>query len=143
MSTLAIAAMASPLPVVLVLVLGVLGLVWLVFIFSYGFLWLQALLGGARVSVTQIIGMRLRGIKPKVIIQCRVMAMQAGIALETEALEAHYMAKGDVLKVTRALIAAGKAGVPLSFDKACALDLMGKDVMQAAAAHVEEQQAQP
>jgi len=143
MSAPAILAKAGPLAVVLILLIGIFGLVWLMFMLSYGFLWLQALLGGAHVGVAQIIGMRVRGINPKVIIQCRVMARQGGTRLETSALEAHYLAKGDVLKVTRAVIAASQAGVPLSFDKACALDLMGKDVIQAATEHIEGQEAQP
>jgi len=137
MSGLPVLAQATDAFMVVVLfVVGILGLVFLWFLFSYGFLWLKALLAGSHVGVTQIIGMRLRSVNPGVIVNSRIMAMKAGLPLDTSALEAHYMAGGNVPSVTRSLVAASKAGIPLTFDRACAIDLAGRDVLQAVSMYV-------
>ena len=94
-------------------------------------IWIKALAAGAHVSIVNLIGMKLRGISPSIIVDCRIMAMKAGLQMETDSLEAHYLAGGDVRKVVRALIAADKANIALDFKKACAIDLAGRDIEQA------------
>ena len=117
--------------VVIVLFVVIIGLAFLIFAFSYGFLWLKALLAGAHVRVLELLGMKLRGVRPSVIVDCRIMAIKAGLPVETVALETHYLARGNVPSVVRALIAASKANIPLLFNQACAIDLAGRDVLEA------------
>ncbi|MCX7804330.1 MAG: flotillin-like protein FloA [Planctomycetota bacterium] len=100
-------------------------------IFKFGRLYLQALLSGAPVSFMSLIGMSLRGVSASVIVQCRIMAQKAGLSVETDKLEAHYLARGNVPRVIQALIAASKANIDLNFDRACAIDLAGRDILDA------------
>jgi uncharacterized protein YqfA (UPF0365 family) len=108
-----------------------LGLVLTGFFFSYGALWLKAFLTGCYTGITEIVGMRLRGVAPSVIIEARIMAHKAGIPTENNALESHYLAHGNVPKVVQAIIAANKARIDLPFDRACAIDLAGRDILDA------------
>lgn len=117
--------------VVLILAAIVVVLFLLIFFFSYGFLWLKALLAEAHVGILEILGMKLRGVRPGVIVDCRIMAIKAGMPAETVALETHYLARGNVPNVVRALIAASKANIQLDFNQACAIDLAGRDVLEA------------
>ncbi|HOX39564.1 MAG TPA: flotillin-like protein FloA [Candidatus Brocadiia bacterium] len=103
----------------------------MLFLFSYGFLYIRALLANAHVGVLEIIGMRLRGVRPSTIVDCRIMAVKAGLALGSNQLETHYLARGNVPKVVRALIAASKANISLEYNQACAIDLAGRDVEEA------------
>ncbi|MBM4084802.1 MAG: UPF0365 family protein, partial [Planctomycetes bacterium] len=102
-----------------------------VLVFKYGWLWIQALASGAHVSLTKLIGMSLRRVSPRLMVQCKVMVVKAGLPIETDALEAHYLAGGDVIRVTKSLIAASKAAIELSWDRACAIDLAGRNVFEA------------
>lgn len=110
---------------------GVAGLVLAAFFLSYGSLWLKALLSGYYTGIRRIIGMRLRGVNPHVIVDAGIMAHMAGIRVDDNLLEAHYLARGNVPNVVRAIIAASKARIDLSFDRACAIDLAGRDVLDA------------
>jgi uncharacterized protein YqfA (UPF0365 family) len=85
--------------------------------------WLRAKLAGAAVSFGNLIGMRLRRVPIGLIVDNRITAVKAGIDLDTDPLEAHYLAGGNVSHVVLALIAAAKAGISLDFDRACAIDL--------------------
>jgi uncharacterized protein YqfA (UPF0365 family) len=114
----------------LILLAAVVLLVGVVLVNAYGMLYIKALLAGASVSIAQIIGMRLRGVAPSVIVECRIMAVQAGLPIQTAALETHHLACGNVPNVVRALIAAKRAGIQLHFRKACAFDLMGGNVLE-------------
>ena len=98
---------------------------------AYGALWVRALLSGCRVSLLNLIGMRLRTVNPSTIVDAKIMATKAGLTIETNQLETHYLARGNVLKVVTALIAASKANIKLSFERACAIDLAGRDVLEA------------
>lgn len=106
-------------------------------LFSYGKLWLQAFVSNARVSMWSLIGMSLRQVHAKTIVDAKIMAMQAGVGTDPETgittrrLEAHYLAGGNVPRVIRALIAAHRADIDLDFDRACAIDLAGRDVQEA------------
>ena len=106
----------------------------IVFLFSYFIpvrLWLAAMASGSRVSLFTLVGMRIRRIPPRVIVEPRISATRAGIDLEIADLESHYLARGDVDKVVMALISADKAGIALDFKRASAIDLAGRDVLEA------------
>jgi uncharacterized protein YqfA (UPF0365 family) len=121
----------GPVGLILTVVLGIGVLVFIVVVASFFQLWLQALLSGAYVGFTSLIGMRLRRVSPTVIVHNRITALKAGLNLSTNDLEAHYLAGGNVAQVVRALIAANKANIPLSFKQATAIDLAGRDVLDA------------
>jgi uncharacterized protein YqfA (UPF0365 family) len=103
----------------------------------YGNIWFQAYMSNARVSMVSLVGMSLRQVNARVIVQSKIMAMQAGIAndpsagITTRRLEAHYLAGGNVPGVIRAIIAAHRADIDLDFDRAAAIDLAGRDVLEA------------
>ncbi len=113
----------------LILLLGL--LIFSVVLISFFRLWLRALLSGASVSLASLIGMSLRRINPNVIVDSRIMAVKSGLNLSTNELETHYLAGGDVVRVVRALIAANKANIELSFKQSTAIDLAGRDVLDA------------
>ncbi len=102
---------------------------------SYFRWWIQSFLTGAGVSIWDLIGMTFRKVKPGVIVPSKIMAVQAGLnepEMTTKALEAHYMAGGNVPLVVRSLIAANKAKtIKLSFREATAIDLAGRNVLEA------------
>ena len=85
--------------------------------------WLRAKLADAPVSFTKLIGMRLRRVPMGLIVDSRITAVKAGITIDTDPLEAHYLAGGNVSHVVLALIAADKAALQLDFNRACAIDL--------------------
>ena len=114
-----------------VLVLGVAGLVLVYFVWSALALWIQALVSGARVGLVSIIFMRFRKVPPQMVVEAKIMAVKAGIALSTNDLESHFLAGGNVLRVVQALIAADKANIELIFNRAAAIDLAGRNVLEA------------
>ena len=96
--------------------LGILAIVLLVIgiaVIAYFGLWLQAYMAGAKISLFQIIAMRLRKVNPGVIVRARIMGVQADVPLDTRPLEAHYLAGGNVMNIVRALIAADRADLGL------------------------------
>ena len=94
-------------------------------------LWLRAVLSDAHVGFASLIGMSLRKVSPGVIVDTRIMAVKAGLSVNTNDLEAHYLAHGNVVRVVQALIAANKANIGLNFERAAAIDLAGRDVLEA------------
>lgn len=94
-------------------------------------LWLRALLSGASVGFGSLLGMSLRKVNPSVIVDSRIMAVKAGLNISTVEIETHYLAGGNVVRVVQALIAANKANIPLTFQRATAIDLAGRDVLDA------------
>jgi uncharacterized protein YqfA (UPF0365 family) len=101
----------------------VVGLVILVVLFNFFGIWLRAKIADAPVSFARLVGMRLRRVPVGMIVDSRITAVKAGIPLDTDELEAHYLAGGNVDQVVLALIAADKAGIKLDFNRACAIDL--------------------
>ncbi len=105
--------------------------------FTYGGIWFQAYMSNANISLLSLVGMSFRQVKARVIVQAKIMAIQAGIGAERETgistrrLEAHYLAGGNVPNVIRAIIAAHRADLNLDFDRAAAIDLAGRDVLDA------------
>ena len=110
---------------------AIVALVLLAFVANFFSLWLQALFSRASVSMFQLIGMRLRKVPPKVIVVSRILSCKAGMPVDTNLLEAHYMSGGDVIRVVQALIAANKANIKLDFKQAAAIDLAGRNVLEA------------
>jgi uncharacterized protein YqfA (UPF0365 family) len=110
---------------------GILVLVAFIVIGKYFNLWIQSYMTKARIGFLDMIGMSLRKVNPTVIVRTQIMAVKAGLTLDTGALEAHYLAGGNVWNVVRALIAANRAGIPLDFKRATAIDLAGRDVLEA------------
>ncbi|MEO1450951.1 MAG: flotillin-like protein FloA [Bacteroidota bacterium] len=95
-------------------------------------LWITAQFSGVRISIFQLIGMRLRRVQPKVMVDELIKAKKARLEdVKLDPLEAHYLAKGNVAKVIDALVSARNANIPLTFDLAAAIDLAGRDVLQA------------
>ncbi len=94
-------------------------------------LWISSMAAGVKVSIFDLIGMRLRRVVPARIINPLVKAIKAGLDVSVDELEAHYLAGGNVDRVVNALIAAQRADIPLEFERAAAIDLAGRDVLQA------------
>jgi uncharacterized protein YqfA (UPF0365 family) len=94
-------------------------------------LWIEALAARVSVGLSALIGMRLRKVNPAAVVRPLINATKAGLKLNTEMLEAHYLAGGNVDRVVRALISADKAGIELPFNRATAIDLAGRDVLEA------------
>ncbi len=94
-------------------------------------LWVSALASGVKVSMGTLIGMRIRRIQPRRLVDPLIKATKAGLDVTISKLETHYLAGGNVDRVINALIAAQRANIEISFEKACAIDLAGRDVFEA------------
>ena len=116
---------------VLFIILAVLGMIVL-FYFVPVRLWITAIFSGVRLKLFQdLVGMRLRQVPPAAIVRSLITAHKAGVAVDTSQLEAHYLAGGHVQQVINALISADKADIDLTFERATAIDLAGRDVFEA------------
>jgi uncharacterized protein YqfA (UPF0365 family) len=118
------------------IVIGIVGLIVLLAIFAvaltYMNLWIQAYLSKAKVSIFSIIGMRLRKVNPQVIVINKIKLVKAGIdSIKTDDLEGHYLAGGNVTNVVSAVIAAWHANIELDWGVARAIDLAGRDILDA------------
>lgn len=94
-------------------------------------LWISALAAGVKISIFTLIGMRFRNVQPSRIVLPMIKASKAGLDVTINMLETHYLAGGNVDKIVNALIGAQRANIPLEFGKAQAIDLAGRDVLQA------------
>jgi len=94
-------------------------------------LWIAAWAAGARVSITQMVAMRLRRVPPAQVVNPRIMAVKAGLDISTSEMEAHLLAGGNVDLVVKALISAAKAKLDLDWERATAIDLAGRNVLEA------------
>jgi uncharacterized protein YqfA (UPF0365 family) len=120
------------------IVLAVIFLIMIIaVVLAYGKLWFQAYMSSADVTLLSLVGMQFRQVRPAVIVTAKIMAAQAALninrrtGISTQRLEAHFLAGGDVMRVINAIIAAHRAGIDLDFDRAAAIDLAGRDVMDA------------
>ncbi|MDL2320164.1 flotillin-like protein FloA [Alistipes sp. OttesenSCG-928-B03] len=104
---------------------------WLILYFIPLGLWFNALVSGVRISLIQLILMRWRKVPPSTIVTAMIMGTKAGLKLNANELEAHYLAKGNVMNVVQALVSAQKASIALDFKMAAAIDLAGRDVYEA------------
>lgn len=116
-----------------VIIIAVLVFLFLILFFTFvpvG-LWITAFFSGVKVKISTLIGMRLRRVAPSRIINPLIKATKAGLILSTNQLEAHYLAGGNVNTLVDALIAAQRAEIPLDFDRGAAIDLAGRNVLEA------------
>jgi len=128
--------MPSPFVIIALIVVIVIFLILMMVFAKYFRLWIQSVTTGAGIGIWDLVGMSFRKVRPEVIVRSKIMAVQAGLGEETgltsKALEAHYLAGGNVPLVIRAIIAAMKAkNIPLDFRLATAIDLAGRNVLEA------------
>lgn len=103
----------------------------ILFTFIPVMLWISALAAGVKVGIFTLVGMRLRRVVPNRVINPLIKAHKAGLNVATNQLESHYLAGGNVDRVVNALIAAHRANIELTFERAAAIDLAGRDVLEA------------
>lgn len=116
----------------LIILIGVIGLlIVLFFVFVPVGLWISSLAANVKVSIFNLVGMRLRRVVPSKIVIPLIKATKAGLNVNVNQLEAHYLAGGNIDSVVDALIAAERAGIELPFEKAAAIDLAGRNVLEA------------
>src|SRR3954467_7211120 len=120
--------------VVIFVVAGIALLIFLfmlILFFSFVRLYIQSLLTGAKISIWDLIGMKLRNVDYAMIVRQKIALVQAGVKMSTGEMEAHYLSRGNVPKTATAVIAAHKAGIDLPWRIASAIDLAGRDVLDA------------
>src|SRR5436305_10524356 len=103
----------------------------LILFFSFVRLYIQSLLTGAKIGIFDLIGMKLRNVDYAMIVRQKIALVQAGVKLTTEDLESHFLSRGNVPKTATAVIAAHKAGMDLPWKTAAAIDLAGRDILDA------------
>jgi uncharacterized protein YqfA (UPF0365 family) len=130
-NTRVLATIGGDIGIVVLVILGLVLLAFVIIFLKFLGIWIRAMMSGARVTIFQLIGMRLRGVPSTLIVNARIGLVKAGLNLTTDQLEAHYLAGGDVFNVVKALIAADKANIALTFERAAAIDLAGRDVKEA------------
>jgi uncharacterized protein YqfA (UPF0365 family) len=112
--------------------IGIAGLIVFLMIFRYVGLWFQAFVSGAPISLFNIVGMSLRKIPLRIMVSARITSYKAGLkSITVSDLETHYLAGGNVFNIVRAMIAADKANIPLTWRQATAIDLAGRDLLEA------------
>jgi uncharacterized protein YqfA (UPF0365 family) len=122
----------GPVGIYIVIIVGSIIGLWIIFYFIPVGLWFSALISGVRISLLQLILMRWRKVPPNVIVRAMIEAHKAGLReVKRDELEAHYLAGGHVEKVVHALVSANKANIELTFQMATAIDLAGRDVLEA------------
>ena len=114
-----------------VIIGGIFLLIIVAFAFQYIGLYLQAWVSGAKVGFIDLVMMRFRKVNAKSVVINRISAKKAGLEISTDQLEAHYLAGGRITNVVRAMIAADKARIDLEWENATAIDLAGRDIMDA------------
>jgi uncharacterized protein YqfA (UPF0365 family) len=117
--------------IILYVLVAIVAIAFIAIFLKFFGLWFRALLSGAHISIGQLIGMWIRRVRGRLIVDSRIMLAKAGIDVDSDQLETHYLAGGDVIRVSKALIAASKANIPLNFQRATAIDLAGRDVLDA------------
>jgi len=114
---------------------GIFGLLFLIFLAmfaSVASLWFRAFMSGAMIGPLQMVVMKLKKVNPQVIVDSRIMAVQAGLSdISTNAMESHYLAGGNVPICIRSLVAAHRASIDLNWKTASAIDLAGRNVLEA------------
>ena len=116
---------------ILYAIAAVLAIFFVIVLLKFFGLWLRALVSGAKVGLGRLVGMWIRRVNTRTIVDSRIMLVKGGMPIHTDLLETHYLTGGDVVRVSRALVAAAKAGIELPFERAAAIDLAGRDVLDA------------
>jgi uncharacterized protein YqfA (UPF0365 family) len=119
------------LPILFLLAAGIIIFIFLFLYFIPVNLWITAIFSGVRISILNLILMRLRKVPPSVVVNALINATKAGLNVTANEIETHYLAGGHVNNVIKALISADKANIPLTFKMATAIDLAGRDVADA------------
>ena len=122
--------MEGPLLVIVIIIAAIIFLA-LFFSFVPVGLWISSTASGVKVGIFQLVAMRIRKVIPSRIINPMIKTTKSGLTISINKLEAHYLAGGNVDRGANALIAAERAGIPLDFERACAIDLAGRDVLNA------------
>jgi len=117
--------------VIVAIGLGAIFAIWILFYLIPVGIWFKALVSGVRISLLQLVIMRWRKVPVTIIVNSLIAATKAGLSLNRNSLEAHYLAGGNVPRVVNALISADKANIKLDFQTATAIDLAGRDVLEA------------
>ncbi|MBO5655873.1 MAG: flotillin-like protein FloA [Rikenellaceae bacterium] len=121
---------SSPVSLIIIAVLSII-LLWIILYYVPVGLWFYAIISDAKVGLLQLVFMRWRKVPPTVIVSSMVESTKAGLRLNANELEAHYLAGGNVTNVVHALVSAQKAGIALDFQMATAIDLAGRNVLEA------------
>ncbi|MDH3584574.1 MAG: flotillin-like protein FloA [Phycisphaerae bacterium] len=116
---------------IILVVVGIPVLIFIAFFLKYFNLWFQARLSDAPVGFFELVGMGFRKVDPRVIVLSRIRAVKSGLEISTAQMETHYLAGGRVPNVITAMIAADRAKIELTWDTACAIDLAGRDILEA------------
>ena len=109
----------------------IVAVIFLIILIKFFGLWLRALVSGAKVGLGRLVGMWIRRVNTRVIVDSRIVLVKGGLPIHTDMLETHFLTGGDVVRVSRALVAAAKARIELAFERAAAIDLAGRDVLDA------------
>jgi uncharacterized protein YqfA (UPF0365 family) len=117
--------------IIIAIGLGAIFAIWLIFYFIPVGIWFKALVSGVRISLLQLVIMRWRKVPLTIIVNSLIAGTKAGLSLNRNSLEAHFLAGGNVPRVVNALISADKANIKLDFQTATAIDLAGRDVLEA------------
>src|ERR1700746_2879818 len=117
--------------IILVAFVGLIALLFLVVFFSFLRLWIQSFLTGAKIGIFDLVGMKLRSVDYSMIVRQKIALVQAGVKVSTQDMEAHYLSRGNVPKTAAAVIAAHKANMDLPWRIAAAIDLAGRDILDA------------
>jgi uncharacterized protein YqfA (UPF0365 family) len=117
--------------IIIYVLIAIVAIAFIAIFLKFFGLWFRALLSGAHIGIGRLIGMWIRRVKGRLIVDSRIMLTKAGIKVDSDQLETHYLAGGDVIRVSKALIASSKANIPLTFQRATAIDLAGRDVLDA------------
>ncbi len=117
--------------IVLAAIAGLAFLVFMFVFFSFIRLWIQSLLTGADISIFNLLGMKLRKVNYDMIVNQKIALIQSDVKVTTGDLESHFLARGNVPRTAAAVIAAHKAGLDLPWKRAAAIDLAGRDVLEA------------
>jgi len=118
--------------IVIGIVAGIIGLVFVVVVLNFGTLWIKARAAKTKITFMELIGMWLRRVNSNLIVNTKIQAWKAGLTeISTEDLETHYLARGRVPNVIVALISAQRANILLDYRTACAIDLAGRDIVDA------------
>ena len=115
----------------IIIIAAIIFFLWLFLAFIPVGLWISAVAANVKVGIGTLVGMKLRRVKPARIVTPQIKAVKAGLNIPMNKLEAHYLAGGDVDRVINALIAAQRATIALEFERAAAIDLAGRNVLEA------------
>ena len=130
-AVLAVGDTGKTIVIAVLILLGLIAFVALLLFMKFAGLWLQAYFSRADVRLSELVGMALRKVNSRAIVVSKITAIQAGLQLTTKDLESHFLAGGRVPNVVRALIAANRANIDLSLQTATAIDLAGRDILEA------------